>query len=104
MSSVSSLGFLAFPFPAKVPFTELLHNFSAHGERLGSFSSEIIAIGVVGEVIPGSVHNTSPSQGTRSPGIHYPASHHVAALMPAVGSEQTQTRVRAAGRSWEVLA
>lgn len=57
----------------------------------------MIATGVVGEAIPGSAH-TSLSRGTRSPGTRYPASHHAAVLM------RTQTRVRAAGPGWEVLA
>lgn len=53
------------PFPANVPFTELLHNFSAHSNQLGSFSSEIIAIEVVGEVIPGTACDTAPFHRTR---------------------------------------
>lgn len=55
--------FFLFPFPFL--FTKLLHNFSAHGKQLGSFISEVIAIEVVGEVIPSNVCNTSASRGTR---------------------------------------
>lgn len=53
------------PFPANTLFTKLPHNFSAHGKQLESLISEIIAIEVVGEVIPSNACNTSPSQGTR---------------------------------------
>lgn len=64
MSSGTNPGFFVLPFPVNTLFTKLLHNFSAHS-KLGSFISEIIAIEVVGEVIPSNVCNTSPSQGTR---------------------------------------
>jgi len=90
MSSGSNLGFFVLSFPANSLFAKLLHNFSAHGKQLESFTSETIAIEAVGEEIPSNLCNTSPSQGIRfflASCIHYGVSRHVARLILVVVPE-----------------
>lgn len=55
MSFRSNVGCFVFSFPTNALSAKLLHDFSAFCKQLGSIISEIIAIEVVGEVIPSNV-------------------------------------------------